>query len=210
MKNQLYLQREVVAVEAYSTPDVGQLLKNVFPAITAGFANFTGLFDSAAEVPQLSADQRAVLKELPKHTYLDLSVLTAYKPAGLRAVYLTYIDALEIAVNHVSETFERLAPEYTLLLSRLLNQNDYQMQTQNIEMKFRGVEKQRTETMKDIGNCFNKGATDVTTTVGDVVSRNTDWKMVFDRLEAMNMKISKINRTERTKPSKASSNCSTP
>ena len=191
---QLRLQREVVAVEAFAVSDVAGLLKKIFPVVTENFGSFVGMFDTPAEVAALSPSHRKMSTDVVKHQYIDMADLTAYKPPGLSTNYLVYLEALEPAVEHVIQTLGKLAPEFTLLLSRLINQEDYQRSSIFNEAEFKKIEKKREDILKMIGNNFKKGATDVKTTVGNVVSRNADWNLVFNKLEMLNTGIAKVDR----------------
>ena len=199
MNTQLKLQRQVIGFEAYSVASVSDLLKRTFPSMVEGLSGFIGLFDKPEAAIQLTTKQSEMLKELPKHSYIDIADLTAWKPPGLDTNLLHYLEPLETGAHHVTAVIADLAPKYTMLISRLINQDDFQRDTRQIEQEFKGVEKTREDIVSDIGKNFKKGATDVKCTIGDVVQRNGDWKLVFEKLETVNTIINKIDRSQLSK-----------
>ncbi len=199
MKSNLVLAHELLALEAYVSSDLGNLFSRTFPAIADGFSHFANMFDKDEKSAALSPTQRDMLKDLTKHKYLDVAELTAFCPEGLDTNLNTYTKALAAAVDHCSLTYNKLSPEYVLILSRLINQSDYQLDTRETEKIFMGTQKVREEKMKDIGNCFKKGSTVSKCTLETLVQRNSDWHEVFTRTEAINTVINKIDRRQLAK-----------
>lgn len=194
MNNQLRLQREYVALEAFKISDVSSVLKKIFPAVTESITGFVGRFTNDQPAMSLASEQSYMLREIPKHTYVDLMDLTAYKPQGLEVDLVEYVDNLEVAVSHATETFHKLLPEFTLMLSRLISQEDYQMNSASMVKQYKDLDKQREIMNKDIGGCFKKGSTEAQTTYGKLVKRNADWKEIFERVEKMTIAMNGVDR----------------
>ena len=199
MNTQLKLQRQVIGFEAYSVASVSDLLKKTFPSMVEGLSGFVGMFDKPEAAIQLTSKQNEMLRELPKHSYIDIADLTAWKPPGLDNTLLQYLKPLKDSSHEVSGILKNLMPKYTMLISRLINQDDFQRDTRMIESEFKEVEETREDLLAMIGKNFKKGATDVKCTIGDLVQRNSDWKLVFEELEECNGIINKINRSELAK-----------
>ncbi len=199
MNTQLKLQRQVIGFEAYSTASVSDLLKRTFPSMVEGLSGFIGLFDKQEAAIQLTTKQTEMLKELPKHSYIDIADLTAWKPPGLDTNLLQYLKPLKDGAHEVTGILKNIMPKYTMLISRLINQDDFQRDTRQIEQEFKEVEETREGLLSMIGKNFKRGATDVKCTLGDLVQRNGDWKLVFEELEEANTLINKIDRSQLSK-----------
>lgn len=196
MKPNLYHAHEVVALEAYVSSDVGALFGRVFPAIHDGFSAFVNMFDQPEKAAALTPGQRDMVKSLAGQKYLDVADLTAFCPEGLDTTLVAYTKALEQAVDHCSKTYHKLSPEYITILSRLINQHDYRLDTKETEKIFVGTQKVREDLMEGVGKCFKKGSTKSKTTLEDLVQRNSDWHEVFTRMDAINTVINKIDRRQ--------------
>lgn len=197
--NTFRLTHEYVALESFADPNTGSIFGKAFPVIREGFSKFVGMFDEQEKAPALTSEQRDMVKSLTKQKYLDVADLTAYCPEGLDVDLVTYTKFLEQAVDHVSLTYNKLSPEYVMILGRLINQPDYKLDSRETETIFKGVQKNREEKMHDVGKCFKKGSTKAVTTLGDLVQRNNDWQEVFQRTEAINIVIGKIDRRKLAK-----------
>lgn len=194
MNKQLIHQREVVALEAFAISDVAGLLKRVFPSVTEGITSFVGRFSPNEPGVSLTSDQSFLLRELPKHNYLDVADLTAYKPAGLAVPLIDYVEALKPAAERAAETFHKYLPGYTMILSRLINDESFQLASSDLTRDFANLEKEREKLYKNIGDCFKKGDTGTTTTYEKLVKRNGDWKEVIAFTEHMTNTMNKVDR----------------
>lgn len=187
-------QRKVVALEAFTLHDIAGLLHRAFPAIRKGFEDLVGLVSPAERPVAFSADQKQFLELLAGHNYVTLSPLPARVPQGLKVPYLVYAEELSDAVAHAAQILDELA-RYTLFLGKLVTSHDFQYSAEYNPGYYQELQYRRDEDNEKLGKCFQTGSTRTERTYADVVSRNADWKAVF---EVANRLATEINRIDRT------------
>jgi hypothetical protein len=104
------------------------------------------------------------------------------------------VEVLKPAVERAADVFHRYLPDYTMIISRLINDHSFQMSSSDLQRGFSGLEKEREKLYENIGKCFKKGDTGTTTTYGNLVQRNGDWKEVIGLIEHMNNSLAKVDR----------------
>ena len=199
MPNALRIQKEIIAMEVFSTANVGDMLKRAFPVLVAEVKDLFGTIDPAAPAIPLPKDAKAFISEIKKHRYLDISPLTAYVPAGLEATYDIYETKLRHAVEHCDGIFERVLNPYASYLSQLITNKEAQLETINKRAYHKQMELTRDEINKEIGSVFKKGSTVTQSSLGSVVSRNNDWEPVMQRVFLLSDRMNRIDRKALTK-----------
>ena len=187
-------QRKVVALEAFALQDIAGLLRRAFPAIRKGFEDIGSLISPAERPVAFSADQKKFLELLAGQNYVTLSPLPAGVPQGLKVPYLVYAEVLSEAVSHAAQILDELS-RYTLFLGRLVTNHDFQYSADYNPGYYGQLQRQRDDDNQKLGQCFQTGSTRTERTYADVVSRNADWKAVF---EVANRLATEINHVDRT------------
>ncbi|MBB5409276.1 hypothetical protein HDG34_003217 [Paraburkholderia sp. HC6.4b] len=191
-------QRKVVALEAFALQDIAGLLRRAFPAIRKGFEDLAGLISPDDRPVVLSADQKTFLGLLAGHNYVTLSPLPARVPQGLKVPYLVYAEALSDAVSHAAQINEELS-RYTLFLGRLVTSHEFQYSAEYDPAYYRELQRQREDDNQKLGQCYQTGSTRTERTYADVVSRNADWKTVFEVANRLTADINRVDRSIITK-----------
>ena len=187
-------QRDTIAMEAFLSNNLPGLLKDIFPAMVTGFTNFTSQFAPSEPAIALTSKQSEFMKELSKHSYLDIAPLTAYVPEGLSVKYLDYATFLLEAVNHIAHIGTVTLPAYSTFLSQVISNTDQKFSTTSFERTYSEMDSKRKILNLDLGVCFKQGSTKTDVTIGDVVSRNSDWPMVFKTTENITHVINSVDR----------------
>jgi hypothetical protein len=187
-------QHKVVALEAFGVGDITGLLRRVFPAIRKGFEDLAGLVSADERPVALSSDQKRFLELLVGHNYVTASPLPARVPQGLNVPYLVYAEALSQAVEHAAQILDELS-RYTLFLGRLVTNHDFQYSADYNPVYYGQLQRQRDDDNQKLGKCFQTGSTKTDRTYADVVSRNADWKAVFEIANRLAADINRIDRT---------------
>jgi hypothetical protein len=194
MLTTLRINRDIAALESYSATDLQGFLKNILPSVTAELSNFVNRFTPEEPAIQVSSKQQSFLKELAKHSYMDIRVITAYVPEGMSSKYQDYGVTLDNAVNHVSKIMDGMLAPYSLFLSQLISNEDSKLSSNSFESFYAGMEKYRNSVNVELGAHFTKGSTKTDVTIGDVIARNNDWSGVFKNCDDMVAVMNKIDR----------------
>ncbi|WP_233874252.1 hypothetical protein [Paraburkholderia adhaesiva] len=187
-------QRQVVALEAFNLADITGLLHRIIPAVRQGLGDLAALVSPGERPVAFSADQKQFLALLAGYNYVTLSPLPARVPQGLKVPYLVYAAALSEAVSHATAILDELS-RYTLFLGQLVTSADFQFSAQYNPDYYGGLHRQRDEDNLKLGECFQAGSTKTDRTYADVVSRNADWKAVFEVTSRLAAEISRVDRT---------------
>lgn len=196
MDNSLKRARNLVALEAYTVPDLTGLVQRVFPTILDGISSFKGLFTPAPAV-SITGDQKRFLKSLEGHSYANLMPIGAFVPEGMKETYLEYIAALHPAVQHVSKSVKVL-DDFAVFLAMIMTNKSSLTETATKKKFYAELQAERERLIKGIQDCFNNSTkTDVR--VENVVKRNGDWDNVLKTTEEMTKEINKIERSHLNK-----------
>lgn len=189
----LQIQRDIVALEAFSVSDVTGLFKNFMPSIKASFQEISNSFNPSAAGVALLPSSSEFLKDIPKHSYMDVKILSAFVPEGMDAKYRAYAEVLLRAAKHAAEAPKRLS-DFNVYLGRLHSATGGHRSTEDGTLAYRDMEKTRKEINREIGDCFTSGSSRVETTIGKVIDRNADWQDIFAMCDAMTSEVMSVDR----------------
>lgn len=199
MLNQLRIQRDMVAMEAFLSTDLFGFMRDIVPSLVNEFHNFTARFAPDAPAIPLTSAQADFVKEINKHSYLDLVPLTAFVPEGLETTYLEYSDRLDVAVDHADRILTEVLGPYTVFLSQLISNKEQKLSTLSMESFYKKLEEGRKNANLALGGCFGKGSTRTEVKYGDVIRRNNDWPTVFHNVEHLSKEMNRVDRKLLTK-----------
>jgi hypothetical protein len=186
--------REAVAMEAFLSTDLPDLLRNIFPGMVRDLMSFTANFKADDPAIPLNSNQRAFVRKLEAHQYSDLAPLTAFIPEGMQSHYTQYLGSLQVSVKHAVKLMDEVLAPYSLFLSRLITNKDEQFSTQSMESTFQAIAKERDYANETIACDFKVGSTQSETTYGKVVSRNGDWLSVLSIVDQLSTEMNKVDR----------------
>jgi hypothetical protein len=197
---QLALDREWIALEAEHSLSINfsNLIHRFLPNARGVFAALAQKFSASEEGIVLTRDQRAFMKVVEAHKYLDLSPIVAYVPEGLDVPYLHYTNALGPAVDHAANV-QTLLAGYSTYIAMLLTNHDERFSTKDSAVSYKGLETLRDRFNKDLGDCFKNGSHNTDVRYGDVVERNSDWNLVFPAAASLSDKMNGVDRKVLTK-----------
>lgn len=196
MLNQLRIQRDIVALEAFAVSDVTGLLNNIFPSMKETFLGFMRSYSPSEAAVSLSGNYKDFLKEIPKHNYTDIRSITAYVPEGLNTDYKEYGDYLQAAVAHATAVMDDVLNPYSTYLAQLVTNHDMRLSTNTFETVYKPMEEKRDLLTKDMAGCFKKGSTQSVSNIGKVISRNADWEDLFVLCERLTQQVGKVDRVK--------------
>ncbi|MNU19586.1 hypothetical protein D3C71_78170 [compost metagenome] len=190
----LRLRRDLVALEAFTTPDVVGLLKRVFPSIKEEFGSFMARFSPNEQGLSLTGGQKVFLHDLGKHNYADVLALSAWTPEGLKVTYLEYAMVLDSAVAKASHLMDNVLVPYSAYLAQLVTNLDAKYSSENITLNYKAMAQDRDVMNAALGKCFVPGSSKAVATIGQVIKRNADWPAVFTTTDALVQTMNKIDR----------------
>jgi hypothetical protein len=194
--NTLRINKDIVALESGILTSMSNLLANTFPTISREFTGFVGRFNAPSETVALTSDQNKFLHEINNYKYLDIAPIRAFVPEGMDTTYIAYFTALKDATEHCEHIVETTMNDYALFLGSLINNTDSKFDTTNFVPVYKTLNANRDKLNDRLAKCFLMGSTKAEVTIGDVISRNTDWKEVFELSEKMLKEIQMVNRSK--------------
>ena len=195
LMNTLRHDREWIAIESEHSLSINfsDLIHRFLPNARGVFSGLVAKFAPDSEGIVLSRDQRAFMRVVEEHKYMDLAPIVAFVPEGLETTYLHYMNALNPVAEHVIMIQERLAA-YSTYIAMLLTNKDERFSTVDSAIVYKGLEEQRATFNKDLGSCFQTGSHETDVRYGDVVERNNDWTLVFHSGAQLSDKLNGVNR----------------
>jgi hypothetical protein len=194
MIKELDLIRQQASLESFSVSGTAAVLKSIIPSLHGTFSSFVNHFNPTTPFVALSGEQTAFLKQVPKHTYMDVAPLTAFVPEGLNTDYREYADYLMAAANHASLVLNEVLSPYSTFLSRLITNKEQQLDTTSMDKQFAALAAKREALAADMAGCFKKGSTKTEVTMKDVIERQRDWEEVFHKINAMSKLVMDVDR----------------
>ena len=174
---------------------IKEMAYKLIPNIVHEFKGFVSAFAPNQPAIQMSGKQKDFLKEIGKHSYLDMTPLYVYVPEGLNVSYKAYCEALESAVQYAEALPTELA-NYQTFLSRLLNNNDDLKSTDYAQFKYETMNSELDVSVATTGKCFKKNDTSTEVKYGSVLQNNNEWNAIFQQANALTQRIESIKRTE--------------
>jgi hypothetical protein len=189
----LQQQRDVVALEAFTAPDLSGLVNKVFPTIESGIAGFRGMFTTTPAVG-LTSNQRDFLKHIEKERYTNMMPLAAFVPEGLKVSYLEYAMALFAAAEHASHV-PAVINDFATFLASLVSNRAAIFETTSKRKQFYSLKESRDAFTKAISKCFD-GTNRSEVKIENVIDRNADWAEVLKHCDTMSRAMNSVSRKE--------------
>jgi hypothetical protein len=183
-----------VSLEAISGADIKSLLTETIPGIIGEVKGYFNKFLPSQPGITLNFNQNDFIKEMNKHSYLDISPLRAYVPEGLEVTYLEYSEELLESAMHASNVLNGVMSAYTVFLSQLISNSDAKLSTSSFLATHKDLEKKRIRLNEEIGECFGKGSTKAEVSIGEVINRNNDWEKILKNSDAILKLVNNVDR----------------
>lgn len=195
--NAMRNQRDILALENNTGNSTMNSLSSLVNSFT-GFANITSGFSvsTTAGTITLNSNQRDFLTEIQKLSFRDMEQLTAYVPEGLNVTYGEYVLHLNATAEYCEENTMQILTTLATYISNLINNEHALLETHTFVTSLGKLEKERSVLNASIAKCFKKGSTIAATTVGKVISRNSDWKPLFEEVTMMNKTIDSVDKNK--------------
>jgi len=183
-----------MVMEAFAGGDIIAMLNDSLPILVTDIKSFFNRFLPDQIGIAMTFNEAAFIKDISKHSYLDISPLAAFVPEGLNTTYLKYSVVLEAAAAHASVVIIGAINEYSVYLAQLISNNDMKLSTKSFSRNHEVAEKQRITFNEEIGKCFKHGSTVAETNIGNVIDRNADWQHVFNYAETILKMVNSVDR----------------
>lgn len=192
---QLTSQKPALEFMTGGAIDIRELARSVIPALAKHFSNFTVDFSlhSNNGSSMMKKNQKEFLKLIEDVKYLDLVNIKAYKPAGMKVTYLEYLEALEPVVKYVVNCKAGL-DAFNTKLAVLLTSRDEMKSTAFDSKAWAILQESRDNFAKDLGACIKNNDHTTNCLYKDVLARNIEWELIFEKAYALGLLLEKIDR----------------
>lgn len=199
MTRSLKIQRDVVALEAFSITTPTQLVKNVFPRISKGFNNFLDKISFNSKNIQLDLDTKKFLKQVDATNFLDVSVMPVQAPEGFKSgmMYTDYSKALLSITELLYDIEDKLLDPFSIYVAKLISSTEHKFDTSNYFQHLHNLGDEISSSFDTLGTYFSSDNKDKK--LGDVLSRNADWSDIIDNTAKANELMNKVNLTKLNK-----------
>lgn len=190
---ELKIQRDMVALEAFSVTDTGSYLRSIFPNIGKKLKEFSSSFVFSKEQVKLNATEKATLAKLDKINYLDIAYLTIQDTIGLNVHLPKFIDALGSLAEALSTIDEKIITPYSTLLGKTLTDAQHKFDTNSIFKSF-------SDYASNIEHCFKtvNGYIDArqahAKSYSMLLDRNSDLAFSLTKIRTVGKSLDKLNR----------------
>ena len=192
--NGMRIQVAQVGMEAFAGANIAKLMTDTLPSLVTDVKMFFGRFNPNELGITLKINEREFIKEINKHSYLDISPLAAFVPEGLDVPYLQYTIVLEGAAMHISNILTGVMNSYSVFLGQLISNPDAALSTVSFNKDHESLEKSRLQLNMELGACFKNGSTKTEVSIKDVVDRNSDWAEVIKSANTIMELVNSVNR----------------
>ena len=168
-------------------------VKGLMPSIITGFKGASELAD-LEKLADLSKDEQAFLKIIGKVSFAEIRAIRADLPEGFTGDLEAYSKTLQVCANSLA----RLAPDvlhpYTVFLGQLVSTKNVSVFTDDKAHIYNAMEAQRKAGYANIAKFFPKRKLAENSRIGEVLSRNEDWKHLFISLKSATDTINAVDR----------------
>lgn len=182
-----------VSMEGEHLVNFAETLRGVVPTLVDTTKSFLSRFTgkdsplTAIEKPvTLNYNEfRKFVSLMEDQRYMSITNLRWFVPEGFEGKILDYVETLLPCAGHAESVISAVLNPYAQFLSRIVTSKNATMNTSR-DLGFlakRDVERELLQ--NDIAKFFKHGSTGAKSTIGDVISRNADWKPFFNDLGAL-------------------------
>lgn len=179
-----------ISMEGEHLANFAETLRGVVPTLVDTTKSFLSRFTSkdsplsTTEPPvELHFNEyRKFVDLLEGHKFTSLSDVRWFVPEGFDGKLIDYTQALELCAIHTEGIIGAVLNPYLQFLSRIVTSKNATMNSTR-ELAFLAKRDEDRERLQaDVGRFFKHGSTESKSTIGDVISRNADWKPFFNGL----------------------------
>jgi hypothetical protein len=174
--------------------EVAERLKGLMPSIAANF-EFSKEISNLQDVKNLSAEEQKFLQLIEPTSFAEVRIFRADVPEGFSGNLLAYASVLAQCAQGVTNLGSEVLLPYTVYLAQLMSKDKPASMSDNRQHIYIKMQHERDEGNKAI-EAFFKGNKESQVRVGEVLSRNADWKPLFDDVRKAVDAVNAINRNE--------------
>lgn len=183
-----------ISLESSVLANMSQSLKNLFPDLIDSVRNsFNQIIDLPAFNLTLSLDQKFLLKEISGFPYIDIAEFTINTPEGFKGTYIDYTKVLYKALERIQGIDVKVLQPYATYLSTFLSNKDSKISTKDNTKIYKDIKVTREHMIHDLGKFFTNSSSKSKTTIGSVVKRNADFKVIYDEMVIIKKKLDVID-----------------
>ena len=174
---ELRLARDRVALEAFSLSGVVKALTGALPSILRGFSSAPQVL----ELPKLplKKDQKKFLHAIASLPYTDAMELRAWRPEGVKVMYLEYLDVLSPIAQHLRTLQKDVVQPYMAFLAQVVSDKNASLATSSQAGAYDKLTQAREKSTQLLAALYANDSHESQCKVKDVVARNQDWPAVF-------------------------------
>lgn len=192
MSTSLKVQRDIIALEAFSIKETVSILKRVFPDMVATIKEKIGAFSSNSPAIALTRDEKAFLQLIEKQAFLQIASLTVPTVPGLSTTYQVYGDKLLAVARHAAQILTVILNPFSSYLALLINDASQKFDTSDFATQLRTYGETREKLLTEL-TAQIKG-TAVRAPLDQVVHRNADWKPALIQAHDITTAINSVDR----------------
>lgn len=190
------IQNRNLALEAFNLTDLQESLSRIFPRMVDSFKGFLSTFNPKVPGISLTVNKGKLESLLAKNNYMDIEGLFVTIPEGMVVDYATYIKTLAKAAEYSKETYEKTLTKISMYLAMLVTDTNRKFDSQGLVTDLRKRQTEREAIAASMAKESDGNLNDVRAPIGKVVSRNGDWKTIFNDFENVGRVLNSIDRNK--------------
>lgn len=193
MLNELKVQRDIIALEAFNISSPSQLLSGFFPGISNKLSALSKLFKADEKPVKLTGNQKEFLKKLETLNYMDISSLSIVNTMGLNDRLTNFSRNLDLLSEKLTHLSDEVLNPFSQYVASLISNAQHKFDTSNNFLIFEQYGKEVNSLFSDLNKQIT--AHPITKpTIGDLVERNSDWNEIFVSLNKTNEQLNSVDR----------------
>ena len=193
MIDELKVQRDIIALEAFTLSNPSQLLSGFFPSIGKKLKDLALKFKADEPAIRLDSRQKDFLKRLEKLNYLDIRGLTLVDHTGINTSLANFSGIISSLASQLKNIQKEVLNPFSTYTASLISRDDHKFDTTNYFTTFQkyasGIEKDFTQL-----NSFVNPRVGTDRTIGDLIDRNKDWLDIFKYLNDAQRDLNSVDR----------------
>lgn len=199
MTKALKIQRDIIALEAFSITSPSQLLNGFFPSMVKNLTKFVAKLKPASSSVKLNIDKKKLTTQLGAVNFLDVSDTPIQAPDGYLAGknFKDFSHDLVKASEKLSDIENKLLNPFSVYLGKLISSTEHKFDTSNYFTLLNEFGKNRDTTMVTISSYFGNGGQ--AKVLGDIFDRNSDMESTVLNLEVASHLMGSVDKEKLNK-----------
>lgn len=191
-------QLQVISLEASVVSNLIESIKGIFPALSEKFKVTQQVTKDLTDNEKsfkdhsLNKDQQFVVKELEHFNYMDVAELSTMVPEGFNGSFLDYMTVMDNSLARINTLNTQVMQPFYILLSSFLTNKEDRNSLKDFTPFYKKLKESREHLVKDLASFFNANY-DSNKKIGSVVKRNSDFKLLFAKMNSLKKTIDSID-----------------